>query len=123
MIIQILVIVAVSVISFSVGYFLKQKSLYNSIKLLLNEIIEITHKHKQERSHANELFNMAEHREQIREQITKLSMQQQKVQNMITDIEQEYLNKLRVIEEKQVSERKSHERLEQLKSKSSALNQ
>jgi uncharacterized protein (DUF3084 family) len=120
----ILIMLLIAISSFAAGWYFKQQDISKTMKKILEDIQNSIKVQKQQLAGANEVFNMSEHKEQIHANILRLTEHQNKVQLMVQEIEQDYLEKLKIIETtNQQTKNDTKQRLEKLKSKSSALKQ
>ena len=115
-------ILLIVLVSFAIGWYIKHNNIQNSIDLILKDLSNASKQHKRQLYQANEIFNMLEHKEQLQNNILKLKDTQTQVRSMLKEIEHEYLEKKRFIEENQKVKLDSEVRLEKLKAKTSVLN-
>jgi len=122
-----LVIVAITAItSFFGGWFLKNHTLESTTKQVLEEIKRLLKQHKAQLSYAYSIYNMTEHKEQLRQSNESVIVKIRDYKLQLQELEQEYKDKKYFIAEqnRKISlekESANTKKIDILKSKSNRL--
>ncbi len=118
----ILIMLLTAISSFAAGWFLKHRNIINSMEAVLEDIKKATRTQNNQLLDTYSLFRISEEKGGIQSNILRLTEHKLKMRSMINELDEEYFQKLEIIEtaNKKIKS-ESQQRLEKLKSKSSAL--
>lgn len=121
-----LIILIVAITSFFAGWISKNNHLEFNAKQVLEEIKNLMKHHKSQLSSAYQIYNMTEHKEQLKDSNIKVMAQIKKLEMELKEIDEEYKEKKYFIAEqerkaKHEEENNYKEKVANLKSKSSSL--
>ncbi|MCW8895538.1 hypothetical protein [Sulfurimonas sp.] len=121
-----LIILTIAITSFFAGWISKNNHLEFNTKQVLEEIKNLMKHHKTQLSNAYQIYNMTEHKEQLKDSNIKVMAQIQQRQQELQEIDEEYRDKKYFLAEqeriaKQEQNNKNETIIKDLKSKSGNL--